>query len=91
MKTMLLFCMVVLAGHTGVLATGVDTSFITPFERSKGAETATYLEANEFYKRLFNTYHNIFVGDAGMTDIGLPLRVIYADKRRRNGPDRCAG
>jgi hypothetical protein len=80
MKTMLLFCMVVLAGHTGVLATGVDTSFITPFERSKGAETATYLEANEFYKRLFNTYHNIFVGDAGMTDIGLPLRVIYYTK-----------
>lgn len=57
-----------------------DTSFITPFERSDGRQTATYAETMDFYKRLSAAYSNVVVGDAGITDIGYPLRVVYYTK-----------
>lgn len=55
----------------------VDTAFITPFERSKGMETATYTEAMEFYKRLVMNYPTLMMGDMGISDIGYPLRAVY--------------
>lgn len=50
--------------------------FITPFERSKGKETATYAEAIDFYERLARRYNQIQVRTYGTTDVGKPLHVI---------------
>ncbi len=61
-------------------ATKVDTALLTPFERSNGTETATYAQARDFYKMLFNKFHNIMISDLGMTDIGIPLRAVYYTK-----------
>jgi hypothetical protein len=60
----------------------IDTSFITPFEKSGGKQTATYAEAMDFYKRLCGQYHTVIMGDIGITDIGYPLRIVFY---RRNG------
>lgn len=57
-----------------------DTTFITPFERSKGMQTATYAEVLDFYKRLRDTYNTISMGDVGPTDAGYPLRSISYTK-----------
>lgn len=58
-------------------ASAPDTSFITPFEVSKGRQTATYEEAMSFYKRLFARHRTLMIGDVGITDAGLPLRAVY--------------
>ncbi len=57
-------------------ASPVDTSLLTPFEKSKGKESATYAEANDFYKKLASKYRNIITGDVGITDNGYPLKVV---------------
>jgi hypothetical protein len=57
-----------------------DTAFITPFERSKGRQTATYAECMDFYKKLSSAYQNVMIGDVGITDIGYPLRAVYYTK-----------
>jgi len=80
MKSILLFLGLALMCTTARAFPGSDTAFITPFERSKGTETATYEQAMDFYKRLFTKYQNIMIGDAGITDIGLPLRAVYYTK-----------
>ncbi len=77
MKRLLLLVLAVILVGGLARAGGTDTTFITPFERSNGMETATYAEAMDFYKRLYTTYHSTLIGDAGITDIGLPLRAVY--------------
>jgi hypothetical protein len=57
-----------------------DTTFITPFERSKGTQTATYAEVLDYYKRLRDAYPTISVGDMGPTDAGYPLRSVSYTK-----------
>ncbi len=59
-----------------VLAAATDTTFITPFERSKGKQTATYDEVNDFFKRLKTSYTTISIGDMGPADNGYPLRYV---------------
>lgn len=54
-----------------------DTSLITPFERSGGRKTATFQEATDFYKKLFDKYQNIFIGDVGITDAGFPQHAVF--------------
>jgi hypothetical protein len=61
-------------------ASPVDTSFTTPFERSKGMQTATFFEAIDFYKRLADKYHSLSVIDIGISDIGYPLRAVMYTK-----------
>ncbi len=61
-------------------AAGTDTAFITPFERSNGRQTATFAEAIEYYKKLSTTYSTVMLGDAGITDNGYPLKVVYYTK-----------
>ena len=58
------------------MATVADSMFITPFERSHGKQTATYLEAFDFYKQLRDSFPTIVIGDVGPTDIGYPLRYV---------------
>ena len=87
MKKLLLIIPVLLFVLCVARAGNIDTAFLTPFERSKGAETATYSETMDFYKRLFDKYHSIMVGDMGISDIGLPLRAVYYTKDGKYAKD----
>ena len=51
-------------------------SFITPFETSKGTETATYEQTIDFYKELAREFPEINIQTIGNTDSGLPLHVV---------------
>ncbi len=51
-------------------------SFKTPFEVSKGLETATYTEVTEHYLKLAQNYPEINVQTIGETDSGLPLHLV---------------
>ncbi len=48
----------------------------TRFEKSKGAETATYSEIVSFYDQLQEAYPSIQVKEYGLTDSGEPLRLV---------------
>lgn len=48
----------------------------TPYENGNGNQTATYKEMVEFYDRLAEKSPNIKVKIYGLTDSGLPLRVV---------------
>ncbi len=76
MKNLLIFALIILFAAPVAKATGTDTTFITPFERSNGTQTATYLEAFDFYKKLRDSFPTIAIGDVGLTDIGYPLRYV---------------
>lgn len=58
-------------------------SFITPYERSKTEETATYEQCIEFYKSLEKKFPTIKRKVFGPTDAGLPLEIVMysADKQ----------
>ena len=76
MKRLLLCIIVTLLAIPIVKAGEADTAFITPFERSKGMQTATYFEVFDFYKKLRDSFPSIVIGDVGPTDIGYPLRYV---------------
>src|SRR4051812_28734152 len=63
-----------------VHATPADTTFITPFERSKGKQTATYAEAVTFYKKLGAAFNTITMGDMGPSEVVYPIRYIAFSK-----------
>lgn len=69
-------------------AVSVDTSFTTPFERSKGTQTATYAEMLNFYKRLAAASPTISSIELGITDIGYPLKgIMYSADGKFNKDD----
>lgn len=74
MKKIALSLYMALVGMSAYAAT--DTTFITPFERSKGKQTATYEEVNDFFKRLKAVHTTISIGDMGPADNGYPLRYV---------------
>ncbi len=76
MKHIFLFAVALLLWVSPAHAVGTDTAFITPFERSNGKQTATYLESFNFYKKLRDSFRTIALGDLGTTDIGYPLRYV---------------
>ena len=77
----LLFLLVLFISSTSItIASPDDTSFITPFERSNGKQTATYEEVASFYKRLYAKYPVILLGEMGITDAALPLRSVFYTK-----------
>lgn len=49
---------------------------LTPFELSKGKETATYQEVMDYYRMLAARYDEISMTEAGLTDSGTPLHVV---------------
>jgi Zinc carboxypeptidase len=80
MKSLLL-SLCLFSGIVAASANTADTSFITPFERSGGKQTATYGEVQDFYKQLYIKYPScVMMGEMGITDIGLPLRSIFYSK-----------
>jgi len=51
-------------------------NFETVFEKSKGTETATYIQTIAFYQSLANKYPEINIQEIGLTDSGKPLHLI---------------
>ena len=76
MKNLLLFFCIILFAAPMAKATGTDTTFITPFERSHGMKSATYAEALDFYKKLRDSFLTVAIGDVGLSDIGYPVRYV---------------
>ncbi|WP_047244673.1 M14 family metallopeptidase [Maribacter thermophilus] len=54
----------------------IEIDFITPFESSKGTETATYEEVIEFYLRLAKEFPEINIQTIGETDSDKPLHLV---------------
>ena len=54
----------------------IATEFSTPFENSKGTETATYEEVLTFYLKLAKEFSEINVQTIGETDSGYPLHLV---------------
>ena len=52
------------------------SDYHTPFETSKGEETATYQETIDFYIRLAKEFPEINIQTIGETDSGLPLHLV---------------
>ncbi|HSC53014.1 MAG TPA: M14 family zinc carboxypeptidase [Phnomibacter sp.] len=48
----------------------------TPFEKTKGAESATYFEAIAFYQQLDKASTKVQVKEMGLTDAGYPLHLV---------------
>lgn len=70
-------CLLIIAATSfASVAADVDTTFITPFERSGGKQSATYAEVTAFYKRLRMTFNTVNLGEMGPADNGYPLQYI---------------
>ena len=54
--------------------------FPTPFETSKGKETATYQETISFYLKLAKEFPQINIQNIGITDSGEPLHLVTFNK-----------
>ena len=67
-----------------------NSSLSTPYERSKGKETATYAEVIDFYQRLDRQFDQAKLVIVGKTDVGKPLHLLLlsADKQFTSRPDR---
>lgn len=55
------------------------------FERSNGAETATYFEAIEWYRQLDRTSSKITLQTMGATDAGYPLHLVLVSTEQNQG------
>lgn len=79
MKRLLLLCCTIFFAANS-FAAPIDPDLTTPFERSKGKQTATYAEMIEFYKNLASVSRSVSVIEMGITDIGYPQRAILYTK-----------
>ncbi|MFN8343535.1 MAG: M14 family metallopeptidase [Spirosomataceae bacterium] len=63
---------------------------ITPYEKSKETETATYEEIIQFYRELDKKYDQASLLEVGTTDIGKPIHllVLSADKVFKPQPNK---
>lgn len=57
-----------------------EEKLLTPYEKSKFRETATYEEIISYYSTLDQSYDEIMLKHAGMTDIGRPLHCVTVTK-----------
>jgi hypothetical protein len=58
----------------------------TPFEKSKGTETATYSEAVLWYQQLDKASPKVLVKEMGPTDAGYPLHLVLVSNDGVNDP-----
>ena len=58
----------------------VEENFVTPFEKSKGLETATYQETIDFYMELAREFPQIHIQTIGETDSDYPLHIVTFNK-----------
>ena len=59
---------------------------ITPYEKSKGQETATYPEIMAFYRALDKKYDQAALLQVGTTDIGQPLHLLVLSANKMFKP-----
>ncbi len=65
-----------------------EYDFETVFERSEGAETATYNQVISYYTQLTEAYSTVRIEEHGLTDSGKPLHlVIYSPDEEFDFPD----
>ena len=64
----------------------VSHSQTTPFEKSKGMESATYFQAIEFYKKLAGTSSRIAIKEQGPTDAAYPLHLVLVSNDSKFDP-----
>jgi len=62
-------------------------SLQTPFEHSEGRRCATYSQAIAFFKQLASSSEDVWMEEAGPTDAGIPLHLVYY---RRGGKSRSS-
>jgi hypothetical protein len=60
----------------------------TPFEKSGGAESATYFQAIDFYKTLDKASSKLSVKTMGATDAGYPLHLVLVSADGNFNPDQ---
>ena len=63
-------------------------SFITPFEKSGGKETATYFECINFYKQLDKASSKISIRETGLSDAGYPYHLILYSNDGKSDPEQ---
>lgn len=76
MRTFLSFLLTLYATY------GTAKTLTTPFERSGGRQSATYAECIRFYESLDKQSDDVWMEQAGPTDAGLPLHVVYFQSGR---------
>ncbi|PCH66819.1 MAG: hypothetical protein COC01_07140 [Bacteroidetes bacterium] len=64
------------------------SNFLTPFEKSKEKETATYEEAISYYQNLAYEFDEISISEFGETDIGKPLHLVTISSSREFDPQK---
>jgi hypothetical protein len=65
---------------------GKGQTWLTPFESSKGTQTATYSQVIDWYKLLAKKYSLIKLREAGSTDSPYPLHVVLVDAAKQFDP-----
>ncbi|MEM6470862.1 MAG: hypothetical protein AAF802_14985 [Planctomycetota bacterium] len=94
-KSLFLFLLSTPVLSTGVVqsedgASSADT-FLTHYEKSGKKESADYLTTIRFYQRLADQYDRVEIREAGRTDSGYPLHVVFlAEDTSIVAPDRVA-
>ena len=77
MPRLLLLLLLISAIHTNA------QNLSTPFEKSKGMETATYFECIDYYKKLDKSSTKISIKEMGLSDAGYPYHlVLYSNDGR---------
>ena len=61
----------------------------TPFEKSKGMESASWQQAIDWYHRLASTYDQIQLLESGTTDVGKPLHTVIISKEGLTDPEEA--
>ncbi len=58
-----------------------QSGWLTPFEESGGIRSATYDEANDFYRRLSEVYPDkVKIIQYGQSDVGKPIKLVIVSK-----------
>lgn len=71
---------------TQVQAQDPTRSLITPFEKSNGAETATYAECIAFYRQLDKISPRLTIKEMGMSDAGYPYHLVLYSNDGQTDP-----
>ncbi len=62
-------------------------NLLTPFEKSKGIQTATYSQIIDYYTRLAKTYNGISIKNFDTTDSGYPLQLVMFGTDKQFNPE----
>ncbi len=80
MRSFFVASILIIAWHSGLSQYHYDTKFKTPFEQSKGKETAGYEEIIDHYKTLDEHYTQAKLTELGPSDAGEPLHLFVVSQ-----------